>query len=228
MGEAIARLFAAEGACVMLADIDAASAKRVADNLCYMGFSAAAVGLDVSDEAKWHAAMEAAERQFGTVKVLVNNAGQYLTGGAVDTTRDDWDQIIGVNQLGVWLGMRAALPGMCEHGGGSIINISSINGLVGSPTGIAYHAAKGAVRLMTKQVAVEYGRYGVRANSVHPGVIHTTMNATMDLSDRIQLTPLGRGGRPEEIAAAVLFLASDESSYITGTELVVDGGFTAC
>ena len=227
IGAATARLLCAQGARVLLTDIEPATVRSVAEQLRDEGYAALAVGLDVSDESDWRAAVSAAESEFGTVTVLVNNAGLCRPGGVTETSRQVWDEVIAVNQVGVFLGMRAVIPGMCQHGGGSIINISSINGLVGSPTGAAYHAAKGAVRLLTKQAAVEYGPYGVRVNSIHPGVISTPMNAGMDMSERIRVTPLGRPGRAEEVAAAVLFLASDESSYITGTELVVDGGFTA-
>ncbi len=186
---------------------------------------------DVTDEAAWATAVSTAEKEFGRLEVLINNAGMLDMSGVEATSLEVWNRIVAVNQTGVFLGMKAAAPAMRRAGGGSIINTSSIFGLIGSGGAAAYHSTKGAVRLLTKTAAVELASIPIRVNSVHPGVIDTAM-----VSDHVPgavaeqllaMTPMGRMGKPEEIAAGVLFLASDDASFITGSELVIDGGYTA-
>ena len=193
-----------------------------------------ALRLDVTQEADWQAAVELAEREFGRLDILVNNAGIADLSGVEETSQEVWDRVLSVNQTGVWLGMKTAIPAMRRAGGGSIINISSILGLVGSGGSAAYGATKGAVRLLTKTGALQYASENIRVNSIHPGVILTPMleellpqTAREALQADSGFTPLGRIGTPEDIAYGVLYLASDESSFVTGSELVIDGGATA-
>ena len=188
--------------------------------------------LDVTDETQWENAVSQSVARFGSLNILVNNAG--IIGGAKveDTTVELWDRVMDINAKGVFLGTKAAIPHMRKAGGGSIINISSIYGLVGSGGSASYHASKGAVRLLTKSTAIQYARESVRANSIHPGPIATPMTeASRANSDHINhmlaRTPLGRYAQPEEVAYGALYLASDESSFVTGSELVIDGGWTA-
>jgi NAD(P)-dependent dehydrogenase (short-subunit alcohol dehydrogenase family) len=231
-GAAEARLFVGEGARVVVGDVLDDQAKALADEI-YKKAGArviAAVHPDVARAADWRAAVETCERQFGGLDILVNNAGIARMGGVDDTTEEDWDTVININQKGVWLGMKAAVPAMRRRGGGSIINISSIYGLIGSPGMAAYHSSKGAVRLLTKSAAVQYAPEKIRVNSIHPGVILTPMTQEVPesvLRPSIEMTPMKRGAQPEEVGWAVLFLASDEASFITGAELAVDGGYTA-
>jgi cyclopentanol dehydrogenase len=187
--------------------------------------------LDVTNEASWHAAVETAVRTYGKLNVLVNNAGIYIRKRIEETTEDDLDQILAVNVKGVFLGTKLALPAMRRAGGGSIINISSTAGLVGNPHGSPiYTATKGAVRLFTKATAMQHAQENIRCNSVHPGPIETAMlqEAAGELSEVYRRrVPLGRFGTTEDIAYGVLYLASDESAFMTGSELVIDGGSTA-
>ncbi len=232
MGAAEARLFAEEGAQVIVADVDDASASAVVKDIEDAGGRATAVHLDVSDAASWQTAIAEGNKAFGNINVLVNNAGILLMKPVQDTTEDDWDKIFSINAKGVFLGTKAVLDNMKAAGGGSIVNISSIYGLVGAPSAAAYQATKGAVRLFTKSTAVDYAEFNIRANSIHPGVIRTTMTKDI-LGDpqgekaMLGTTVLQRAGQPEEVARAVLFLASDEASFMTGAEMVVDGGYTA-
>src|SRR5437588_7723998 len=189
--------------------------------------------MNVTSEADWRAAVETAERRYGRLNVLVNNAGILLRKSIEAMTEDDWDRIMAVNVKGVFLGTKHAIPAMRQAGGGSIINISSTAGLVGAPGGTAaYTATKGAVRLFTKSTAIQHAKEGIRCNSVHPGPIATDMikdvlanRAAWD--ERLRRLPMGRVGTPEEVAYGVLYLASDESSYVTASEPVLDGGTTA-
>lgn len=229
-GEAEARRFVAEGARVVVGDVLDDEGKMLCEELNQPEHVATYVHLDVRNAHEWDDAVAMARRDFGGLDVLVNNAGVLSTTGVEATTEEEWDRVTGINQKGVWLGMRQAVPAMRDRGGGSIINISSIYGLVGSPGSVAYHASKGAVRLMTKAAALEYASEGIRVNSVHPGVIATPMLEGLSAEERKALdtiTPLGREGTPEEIANVVLFLASDEASFVTGAEIVADGGYTA-
>jgi cyclopentanol dehydrogenase len=231
-GAAEARLFVGEGASVVVGDVLDAQAKALADEINKKAGARviAAVHLDVARAADWRAAVELCEREFGGLDILVNNAGIARMGGVDDTTEEDWDTVININQKGVWLGMKSAVPAMRRRGGGSIVNISSIYGLIGSPGMAAYHSSKGAVRLLTKSAAVQYAQEKIRVNSIHPGVISTPMTQEVPesvLRPSIEMTPMKRAAQPEEVGWAVLFLASDEASFITGAELAVDGGYTA-
>jgi cyclopentanol dehydrogenase len=231
-GAAEARLFVGEGARVVVGDVLDAQAKALADEINKKAGARvlAAVHLDVARAADWRGAVETCEREFGGLDILVNNAGIVRVGGVDDTTEEDWDAVININQKGVWLGMKAAVPAMRRRGGGAIVNISSIYGLIGSPGMAAYHSSKGAVRILTKSAAVQYAQEKIRVNSIHPGVIRTPMTEEVPASvlrPSIEMTPMKRAAEPEEVGWAVLFLASDEASFVTGTELVVDGGYTA-
>ncbi|HET6184475.1 MAG TPA: glucose 1-dehydrogenase [Acetobacteraceae bacterium] len=230
MGAATARRFVAEGAKVVIADMLEDEGRQVAASL---GGAAQFERLDVTDDGNWKSVVAATVARFGGLDILVNNAG--ISGSAYIDLLDDalWHKVMEVNATGVFLGMRHAIPAMRERGGGSIINFSSISGFVGQPrVHMAYNASKGAVRVMTKSAAVQFGRDKIRVNSVHPGLMPPmrTSGATADPAVRakmIAMIPLGRTGEVDEVANAVLFLASDEASYITGAELVVDGGYLA-
>ena len=230
MGKSEAEIFAKEGAKVVLADVLDAEGKAAADGI---GASARYVHLDVTSEPAWEQTIATTVAQFGALDILVNNAG---ISGSFDPdlmSTAVWDKLMDVNAKGVFLGMKHALPVMVKAGRGSIVNISSVSGFVAQlGLHMAYNASKGAVRLMTKSAAVQYARKGIRVNSVHPGVLPAmrTSKAAADPTYRERMlgaVPMGRVGRVEEVAYAVLFLASDEASYITGTELVVDGGWLA-
>jgi NAD(P)-dependent dehydrogenase (short-subunit alcohol dehydrogenase family) len=232
MGAEEARIFAREGAKVVIGDISEDEGKAVEAQISEAGGQALFVRLDVTQESDWTSAVDQAVSRFGKLDVLVNNAGISSRAFTDDIGIDAWDKIMEVNSKGVFLGTRAAVPKMLEAGGGSIINISSIMGLVGSAGGHpAYNASKGAVRIFSKAMAVRHGKDNIRVNSVHPGFMPPMASGiAYDQEQRrgsLEQTPLGREGRIEEVANAVLFLASDEASYITGAELAVDGGFTA-
>jgi 3alpha(or 20beta)-hydroxysteroid dehydrogenase len=225
-GEAEARLFAGEGAKVVLADVLDAEGQAVASDI---GPNALYVHLDVSSESEWQSAIEATKAFGGRLDALVNNAAIIWPSAIEDTSLEAYMTVINVNQVGCFLGMKAAMPLMKDSGGGSIVNISSIDG-IGSKNGlVSYTASKFAIRGMTKTAAMEWGRFGIRVNSVHPGGVNTVMGNP--INDPIletmpyQQQAIQRIGYPNEIAAAVAFLASAEASYITGTELVVDGGW---
>ncbi len=231
-GAAEARLFVGEGARVVIGDVLDAETAKTADQInSKAGTRAAmAVHLDVTRAADWRAAVETCTREFGGLDILVNNAGIANSGGVEDTSEEEWDSVINVNQKGVWLGMKFAVPAMRKRGGGSIVNISSIYGIIGSGGSAAYHASKGAVRLLTKSAAVQYAGDKIRVNSVHPGVILTPMvemASREQLQPVIDMAPMKRVAQPEEVGWCVVFLASDEASFVTGAELVVDGGYTA-
>jgi len=234
MGAATARLFAAEGAkAVIVADILDQEGKAVVAEIGKAGGHASYVRLDVTDEAQWKAAVEGAVAAHGRLDVLVNNAG--ISGSAETDLYDTaaWNRLMGINATGVFLGMKYATQVMQKAGGGSIINLSSVSGLVGQGyIHVGYNASKGAVRLITKAGAAQHGKHGIRVNSVHPGLMPPmrTSGRTADPVMRAKTlkgVPLGRAGEVDEVARAILFLASDESSYVTGAELVVDGGWTA-
>ena len=232
LGEAQARVFAGEGARVAIGDVLADEGETVAHEITESGDEAVFLRLDVTSEEDWDRAVSASVARFGKLDVLVNNAGIFQRATFLESTGDGWDRVMEINAKGVFLGTKAAVPAMQAAGGGSIVNISSIAGLVGSTISSAYNASKGAVRIMTKSAALQHVRDGIRVNSVHPGLSTTDMLPQVfpseeDREQRRAATPMGRLGTPEDIAYAVLFLASDESSYVTGSELVVDGGFTA-
>ena len=232
MGRSEAMIFAHEGAKVAVGDVLEAEGRDVVDHIVKAGGQARFVKVDVTSEADWQAAVQAAVAAFGKLDILVNNAG--ISGSGPDTMSVDvWDKVMDINAKGVFLGMKYAIPAMQQAGGGAIVNISSISGIAGQAfVHMGYNAAKGAVRMMTKAAAVQYAKDGIRVNSVHPGVMPPmrTSQASADPEWRakmLRVIPLKREGRVEEVANAVLFLASDEASYITGTELVVDGGLLA-
>ena len=229
-GAAEAKLFAQEGAKVVLADILDDEGKKIEAEINETGGEAMYLHLDVTSEADWAAAVRAAVDSYGKLDILVNNAGILLRKGVEETSAEEWDRVQDVNSKGVFLGVKAAIPAMREVGGGSIVNISSIAGLRGS-TSTAYGASKGLVRLLTKSTAVQYGPEGIRCNSVHPGIIETDMTEEMlDSAGREQWlarTPLRIIANAHDVALGVLYLASDESRYVTGSELVIDGGITA-
>jgi NAD(P)-dependent dehydrogenase (short-subunit alcohol dehydrogenase family) len=232
-GETEARLFVREGAKVVFGDLLDAEGQKVEAEIRAGGGDASYVHLDVTSERDWRAAVEAAVRQYGKLNVLVNNAGIIIRKGIEETSVEEWDRTQAINVRGVFLGTKFAIPAMRQAGGGSIVNISSIAGLVGSTYGAAsYIASKGAVRLFTKATAIQHAKDNIRCNSIHPGPIETLMiQETLEdhafLQERLRRIPLGRIGRPEDVAYGVLYLASDESSYVTGSELVIDGGATA-
>ena len=232
-GAAEAKLFAGEGAKVVFGDILDDLGKQVEAEIHEVGGEALYVHLDVTNAADWASAVEAAVSRYGRLDVLVNNAGITIRKNVEDTTEEDWDRIMAINAKGVFLGTKQAIPAMRESGGGSIVNISSTAGLVGNPFGGAsYAATKGAVRLFTKATAIQYAKEGIRCNSVHPGLLETPMTQDMladaaHREERTQRIPLGRVGTAEDVAYGVLYLASDEASFVTGSELVIDGGATA-
>jgi len=233
MGQSEATIFAREGAKVIVADILESEGKQVAEKIAAGGGQARFVKLDVTSEAEWDAAVKAALSAYGKLDVLVNNAGISGTYDADMLSSAAWDKVMSINAKGVFLGMKSAIPLMKKAGGGAIVNISSISGFVGQDgVHMAYNASKGAVRIMTKTAAVQFASDGIRVNSVHPGFMPPmrTSKTSADPTWRAKMlgaVPMKREGRVEEVAHAVLFLASDEASYITGTELVVDGGYLA-
>jgi NAD(P)-dependent dehydrogenase (short-subunit alcohol dehydrogenase family) len=230
MGAATARMFAREGAKVVIADVLEHEGQQVAEGI---GASARFELLDVTKEESWAAVVAATIREFGTLDILVNNAG--ISGSAEQDfySTEAWHRIIAVNGTGVFFGMKCAIPAMIANGSGSIVNLSSIAGVVGSEhVHIAYNASKAAVRLMTKWAAVQHAKDNIRANSVHPGVMPPmrTSGRTADpavRAERMRFIPMRRPGEVDEVAHAILFLASDEASYITGSEIHVDGGVLA-
>jgi len=233
MGAAEARLFAREGAQVVVADVLESEGKAVAAEVSAGGGQSVFARLDVTSEADWVQAIALAVSRFGKLNVLVNNAGIGGSSRVDDTTAEAWDRVMGVNAKGVFLGTKAAIPAMRRAGGGSIVNIASQLGLVGmEDSSPQYTASKGAVRLLTKTTALQYAREGIRCNSVHPGPILTPMTEQRRADPvvyqrMLSRIPLGRYGEADEVAYAVLYLASDESAFVTGSELVIDGGWTA-
>ena len=232
MGAEEARLFAREGAKVVIADIIDDDGEAVARQIEDSSGEAIYVNTDVTSAESWDALVQTTLDRYGKIDILVNNAG--ISSGSHEDPLDidGWTRIMDVNSTGVYLGTRAVIPTMREAGGGSIVNISSIMGFVGGEGGHpAYHASKGAVRIFTKATAVRYGPDGIRVNSVHPGFMPPMRTSNFRSNDErqqlIDLTPLRRTGETIEVANGVLFLASDEASFVTGTELVIDGGFIA-
>ena len=232
-GAAEAQLFVREGAAVVFGDVLDDEGKKVEASIRASGGQATYVHLNVTQEVDWRAAVATTVQTYGKLNVLVNNAGILFRAKIEDTTEADWDRIMAVNVKGVFLGTKCAIPAMRQAGGGSIVNISSTAGLVGnSGETAAYTATKGAVRLFTKATAMQHVKDNIRCNSVHPGPIATDMIKDVlenraAWEQRLRRLPMGRVGTPDEVAYGVLFLASDESSYMTGSELVIDGGTTA-
>ena len=235
IGRATCRLFGREGAVVLVADIDETGGRTVAEEIARAGGRAAFLRLDVTLEADWLAAVAHALREHERLDVLVNNAGR---GGlparvaAEHVAVTDWDLVMAANATSVMLGTKHAIPAMRRTGGGAIVNVVSIYALVGSRSGTSYHASKGAARALTRATAIQYAPEGIRVNAVFPGFVETGMTAELHArpgvrEERVALTPLGRIAEPEDIAPGILYLASDEASFVTGTELVIDGGMTA-
>lgn len=233
MGAAEAILFAGEGAKVVIGDVLEEEGHQTEARINESGGECLFVRLDVASESNWQDAIATTVARFGKLDILVNNAGIFPQGNVEDTSAEIWDRVMAINAKGVFLGTKHAIPEMRKAGGGSIVNISSIAGLIGSRLAAAYGASKGAVRIFTKATAIQYAADGIRVNSVHPGIIDTPMTTPNILASQqlreaqIARAPLGRIGGPDDVASGVLFLASDESSFMTGSELVIDGGLTA-
>ncbi len=232
MGREHVLLLAEEGARIVLTDLNEEAGLATAAEVKAMGGEAIFVKHDVASEDDWLMVIEAALEAFGKVDVLVNNAGVLALKSIQETTAADWDFVNNINTKGSFFGVKYVLSAMEKAGGGSIINISSIYGIAGAPNASAYQASKGAVRTFTKSAAVEYAPFNIRVNSVHPGVIATAMTADITTDPAATEALLGgaiirRPAEPKEVSWGVLFLASDESSYMTGSELVIDGGYTA-
>ena len=231
-GGATARLFAREGAGLVLTDINERSGLKTAEQIAASGAEVEFLRLDVTKEADWAHAVEATVSRFSRLDILVNNAGTGAETDVESTTLEIWEDQMAVHARGMFLGTRAAIPEMRKLGGGSIINVSSIYGIVGSWTATAYHAAKGAVRIFSKAAAVQYAKENIRVNSVHPGYSLTPATAGMyDVPETaapvLATVPMRRMALADEIAYGILYLASDEASFVTGAELVIDGGMTA-
>ncbi len=232
MGESAARIFAREGAKVVVADVLEKEGHVVAASIVSAGGEAVFLRLDVSDEEQWRETVRETVERYGRLDVLVNNAG--ISGAVPDRMNTEYfDKLMAVNARGTFLGMKYAIPEMQQAGGGAIVNLSSVSGFVGQEfVHMGYNGAKAAIRMMTKSAAVQYARDGIRVNSVHPGLM-PPMRTSLTAADHklrekvLESVPMRRHGHVEEAAYAILFLASDEASYITGTELVVDGGFLA-
>ena len=233
MGAFEAELFVQEGAKVVICDVRDDEGDALAKKIVDRGGEAAFVHLDVTSESDWAAAVRETVERYGKLDVLVNNAGVSARGSIEETSPDDWDRVMDINAKGVFLGTRSAIPEMRKAGAGSIINISSQLGLVGmGESSPQYQASKGAVRIFSKSAAIQYAHEGIRVNSVHPGPIITPMTEARRSDEvvrqrMISRIPLGRYGESEDVAYGVLYLASDESSFVTGSELVIDGGWTA-
>jgi len=230
MGASHARALAREGASVAIADIATDAGEQLADELRAAGGSSSYHDHDVTDPDAWANLVTAVEKAHGPIDVLVNNAGIQVRSVGIEADDEEWAKVTAVNQRGVFLGMRAVIPGMVRNGGGSIVNVASVAAVVGMAGSIPYQASKAAVLGLTRGAAVSYGRDDIRVNAICPGLVITgmTQSASSGAVDALKARiPLGRDGQPEEISAAVLFLASDESSYITGVTLPIDGGFVA-
>ena len=231
-GGATAKLFVREGAKVVLTDINEESGQKTASEIREQGGDAMFLRLDVTQEQDWINAIQATVSSYGKLDILVNNAGTGAQFTVEDTPEEVWDSQMDIHAKGTFLGTKHAIPEMRKAGGGSIINVSSIYGIVGSPSSTAYHAAKGAIRLFTKAAAIQYAKENIRVNSVHPGYARTPLTSRGYADPEryqwvLDRTPMGRVGVADDIAYGILYLASDEASFVTGAELVIDGGMTA-
>jgi NAD(P)-dependent dehydrogenase (short-subunit alcohol dehydrogenase family) len=236
LGRAEASLLAREGAKVVLTDIDEAGIKKAVNEIKNTGAKAIFIKHDVTREDEWSRVIDRTLEEFGRLDVLVNNAGVIIYKKIIDTSLAEWKWLMSVNLDGVFLGTKFAIEAMRKNGGGSIINIASVAGLIGNPDASAYHASKGGVRLFTKAAAIECSKagydYNIRVNSIYPGVINTAMadalrNDSEKYHTALSWHPMGHFGEPEDVAYGVLYLASDESKFLTGSELVIDGGWTS-
>ena len=233
MGAAEAEMFAAEGAHVVIADILEDEGRKTASKIAETGARCLFTNLNVLKASDWESAISTVTSAFGKLDILVNNAGVTSRMMLLETSEPEWDRVMDINTKGTFLGIKTAIPAMKYSGGGSIVNISSQMGLVGADyISPQYQASKGAVRILTKSVAIQYASDNIRCNSIHPAPIETDMTADIrddadSFQDMLRRIPMGRYGKPEEVAYAVLYLASDESSFVTGSEVVVDGGWTA-
>ena len=232
LGAIQARRFASEGASIIIADIDSAKGKQIQRNIQNDYGNVIFTYLDVTKESSWIELINKTEQLFGLPTILVQNAGIYRSGKILDTEEKQWDSIMNVNAKGVFLGTKSVLPKMIAAGGGSIVNISSTAGILGSRISTAYNPSKAAVRVFTKSTALQYAKNNVRANSIHPGPVESEMLSQVYPDKNLKRKrgieiPLGRFASANDVCNAALFLASDESSYMTGSELVVDGGLTA-
>ena len=233
MGAAEAEMFAAEGAHVVIAAILEDEGRKTASKIAETGARCLFTNLDVLKASDWESAISTVTSAFGKLDILVNNAGVTSRMMLLETSEPEWDRVMDINTKGTFLGIKTAIPAMKYSGGGSIVNISSQMGLVGADyISPQYQASKGAVRILTKSVAIQYASDNIRCNSIHPAPIETDMTADIrddadSFQDMLRRIPMGRYGKPEEVAYAVLYLASDESSFVTGSEVVVDGGWTA-
>jgi NAD(P)-dependent dehydrogenase (short-subunit alcohol dehydrogenase family) len=230
-GAAEAELFAREGASVVFGDILEDEGKAVEARIAEAGDTATFLRLDVTSETDWTKAVQTAIDHYGRMDILVNNAGLLTLETTEEVTKQQWDRVMDVNMWGIVLGTKAVVPEMRKAGKGSIVNISSLSAMTALPWAAAYHASKGAARIHTKVAAMEYAKDQIRVNSIHPGAIDTVMISEAysedHLTEALGTIPLGRMGTPMDIANGALFLASDESDYITGTELIIDGGIYA-
>jgi cyclopentanol dehydrogenase len=234
MGESHSKLFASEGASVVVTDINVEAGESTVSDIVADGGKAIFVAHDVGSEEQWSSVVDKAVTTYGGIDILVNNAGIVFFSSSQKTTAEEWNKTMSVNLWGVQLGCQAVQPEMAKRGGGSIVNISSISGFVGMPNQAAYQASKGGVRQLTKAVAVDFQKDNIRCNSIHPGVIRTPILGELQDDLETTRTLLGPGAQqvtrmadPVEVSYPVLFLASDEASYVNGTELVVDNGYTA-
>jgi len=234
IGRATALMFAANGAKVVVTDVDEAGGQLTVDHIVSAGGEAFFVAHDVASEEQWTRTLAGVEERFGGIDVLVNNAGIYIIAPLADTTLEQWNRLFSINVGGVFLGSKHVAPYLAKRGGGSIINMSSVAGLRGTAGHTLYGASKGAVRILTKDLAAELAGQNIRVNSIHPTYVKTAMAdygaamAGMTLEEMgTRMVPLGRLAEPEDVANVIVFLAADESSYLTGSEFVVDGGGTS-
>jgi NAD(P)-dependent dehydrogenase (short-subunit alcohol dehydrogenase family) len=230
LGAAQAKLFASEGAKIVLGDVQTELGNKVAGEIKNAGGQAIFTRLDVTDESSWEAAIKVAKDSFGGLTTLVNNAGIFHPGGIEGESIEGWNKMIAVNQTGVFLGIKTAAATLLESGNAAIVNISSLFGIIGSANAISYHASKGAVRVMSKAAALEYAKRGIRVNAIFPGQIQTPLlgDITPEQDKAFKaMIPMGKVGEPIDIAYASLYLCSDEAKYVTGAELIVDGGWGA-